>query len=176
MDGKRRRTAAVVAAGVAIGMYGGVSPAAGSAATPKYVVVSQVGAGLGTVGAGIGIGAVVQAVQPARGKRAGLTISMHGLTPETTYLVGISRRPCSASADANEDGDVDGADYLLFRAVTAGAAEDDLLSTGRVPVRGSLRSARSVRITSGADAPGTEPLCAATLNPSTGALDCRPAG
>ena len=153
MDGRRRRVVAALAMAGGIGMYSGLSPAASSAGTsggaelafPTLVSVSQVGAGLGSIGPGIGIG-IVQAVQVRRSTRVGLAVSLHRLAPGTSYLVGYSPRPCSLTGDFNRDGDVDAADFLLSRVVTSGRTMDNAFRTGRVTRRGALSSARSVRV------------------------------
>jgi hypothetical protein len=98
---------------------------------------------LGSIGPGIG---VVQAVQVGRSTRVGLAVSLHGIAPRTSYLVGFSSRPCSLAGDFNEDGRVDAADFLLSRVVTAGRTMDNAFRTGRVTRRGALSSARSVRV------------------------------
>ena len=88
------------------------------------------------------VAATVQVVQPTRRRRARLYLSLHGVTPGVRYRVDGSRASC-----ADQDGDTDAADFLVWRAVVRSAASNnDANGTVRLALRSPLRRTKSVRI------------------------------
>jgi hypothetical protein len=141
MGGKTKLCAAAVALG-AISVVTTSVPASGG--------------GAGTAGrsgntAAIGeltkrpIRGIVQAVQSGSRLRAGVLISLHGLEPDTPYLVVQSRLGCGRSSGEDQDGTVDGADFLVWR-VNGSTTGRNLFGRTRVGLRTAVSTARAVKV------------------------------
>jgi len=136
--------AVIAATGLAVAGSGSASPRATQSAASNLSQVTFAQLKGGTIG-----GLVAAGKLPGT-RRASVYISLHGLPPiegdSDRYLVTADKRPCSqAAGDADADGDVDGADFLVWRVgIIMASTEGDFHVTARQ--RSRLDSAKSVRI------------------------------
>lgn len=136
--------AVIASTGIAVAGSGPAPPTATKSAVTNLsqVTFAQV--------KGDPIGGLVAAGRLPRERRASIYISLHGLPPiqgdSDRYLVTADRRPCSQVAgDADLDGSVDGADYLVWRVgIIVADTEGDFHV--RAHPRAGLDAAKSVRI------------------------------
>jgi hypothetical protein len=97
---------------------------------------------------------LVVASQRAGQPRVKVHVSLHGLPPADgpePYRILADQRPCSIAGDFNADGNVDAADFLVWRtSIIMANTEGDfhVKSTRR---RAPLRSAQSIRVFHRAD-------------------------
>ena len=142
----RKAKLGLAAAAVGTMVAATTGSAAGDKATPKLAEAHFAQLGGGTLR-----GLVVATHSPGA-RRVRVHVSLHGRPPTgealggpEVYRVVADKRRCSADYDA--DGDVDGADYLVWRtpSIIMANTEGDMhvRSTG---LRASLRSAKSIRV------------------------------
>jgi hypothetical protein len=135
--------AVIVSAGIA-GAAGDRSPRATGSTASNLQQVTFAQLKEGTIAGMVGAGKV------PRRQRARVYISVRGLPPiegdSDRYLVTADRRPCSeAAGDENQDGVVDGADFLVFRVgIIMANTEGDFHV--RAPLRSRLDEAKSIRL------------------------------
>ncbi len=144
MGGRAKFPLAALALGAGVAMATSVS-AAGDGSGPTAADSPRAAASKGVLVTAQRtqrpIRAMVSVNQPTRRRRGRLFASLHGVTPGARYRVDGNKAECSA------DGDVDGADFLVWRSfVRSTKSSDDVGGTARVPLNTSLRRTKSVRI------------------------------
>jgi hypothetical protein len=133
----------IAALGTAVEASGRPSPHATQGASLNFSQIAFAQVKEGSIG-----GLVVAGKLPRR-PRARLYISLHGMPVKgdsDRYLVTADKRPCSQLAgDFDNDGQVDGADFVVFKVgIIMANTEGDFHV--RTRLRARLGSAQSVRI------------------------------